>query len=147
MSLKSYATKMALRYLTKMSLRAPFLYRFNRNPYNQGAFLFVVLPGSDECTLNADCVDDSHLVFPKYVVLLVFTNIKWRLSSPSMLVVSFVFTNIKWRLSSPSMLSHLFSPTLYEDCLPPSMLSYLFSPTLNEDCHPQVSCLICFHQH
>ena len=31
-----------------------------------GAFLFIVLPGSDECTLNADCVDDSHLVFPKY---------------------------------------------------------------------------------
>ena len=76
-----------------------YLQRLYRNPHHQGAFLFVVLPGSDECTLNADCVDDSHLVFPKYVVL-------------------FVFTNIKWRLSSPSMLSCLFSPTLYEDCLP-----------------------------
>jgi len=37
-----------------------------------GAFLFVVLPGSDECTLNADCVDDSHLVFPKFTPELFF---------------------------------------------------------------------------
>jgi len=37
-----------------------------------GAFLFVVLPGSDECTLNADCVDDSHLIFPKFTPNLFF---------------------------------------------------------------------------
>ena len=64
-----------------------------------------------------------EIVFPKYVVL-------------------FVFTNIEWRLSSLSMLSYLFSPTLNEDCLAQVCCLYLFLPTLNEDCLPQVCCLI-----
>ena len=84
----------------------PYLQRLYRNPHHQGAFLFVVLPGSDECTLNADCVDDSHLVFPKYVVSFVFTNIKWRLSSLRMLSRFFV-SSTRLRIR-PNMLPYLF---------------------------------------
>ena len=108
----------------KCHWETPYLQRLYRNPHHQGAFLFVVLPGSDECTLNADCVDDSHLVFPKYVVLFVFTNIIWRLSPPSMLSRFFLVRQQDFGFAEIYCLICLFWKQQFRNSQ--SILSYLF---------------------